>query len=60
MLFKRITSGSSRNIYFSTANPKNNLNIITSCFRKFGRFQNQKVYVVQFDGKYYKKATRVI
>ncbi|WP_270693216.1 hypothetical protein [Enterococcus malodoratus] len=45
---------------FSTANPKNNLNIITSCFRKFGRFQNQKVYVVQFDGKYYKKATRVI
>lgn len=45
---------------FSTANPKNNLNIIASCFRKFGRFQNQKVYVVQFDGTYYKKATRVV
>ena len=45
---------------FSSANPKNNLDIITSCFRKFGRFQIQKVFVVQFDEEKYKKAKRVI
>lgn len=45
---------------FSTANPKNNLNIITSCFRKFGRFQTQKIFVVQLENNSYKKAKRVI
>ncbi|HGF7173287.1 hypothetical protein [Enterococcus hirae] len=45
---------------FSTANPKNNLNIVTSCFRKFGRFQTKKIFVVQYKNKIYKKASRVI
>lgn len=32
---------------FSTANPQNNLNIINSSFRFFGRFVNSKIYVFQ-------------
>lgn len=37
---------------FSTANPQNNLNIINSSFRFFGRFVSSKIYVFQKgDGK---------
>lgn len=51
-----------KNVYiFSTANPKNNLNIITSCFRFFNRFPIKNVYVVQYGkDKKYKKANKVI
>lgn len=47
---------------FSTANPLNNLNIITSSFRRFGRFQDKKIYVVQLNQntKEYTKAYRII
>lgn len=47
---------------FSTANPLNNLNIITSSFRRFGRFQDKKIYVVQLnqDTKEYTKAYKII
>lgn len=51
-----------KNVYvFSTANPKNNLNIITSCFRFFDRFPIKNVYVVQYGkDKKYRKAIKVI
>lgn len=51
-----------KNVYiFSTANPKNNLNIITSCFRFFNRFPIKNVYVVQYGkDKKYNKTTKVI
>ena len=51
-----------KNIYvFSTANSKNNLNIITSCFRFFDRFPIKNVYVVQYGkDKKYRKAIKVI
>lgn len=48
---------------FSTANPQNNLNIINSSFRFFGRFSDAKVYVVQKDNgrnSQYSKRYRVI
>lgn len=44
---------------FSTSNPKNNINIINSSFRFFGRSRRFKLYVMQKDyainGKYSKK-----
>lgn len=51
-----------KNVYvFSTASPKNNLNIITSCFRFFDRFPIKNVYVVQCGkDKKYRKAIKVI
>lgn len=51
-----------KNVYiFSTANPKNNLNIITSCFRFFDRFPIKKLYVVQYGkDKKYRDSIRVI
>ncbi|MFW7366940.1 hypothetical protein [Vagococcus fluvialis] len=36
---------------FSTANPQNNLNIVNSTFRFFGRFVNFKIFVVQKNNK---------
>lgn len=48
---------------FSTANPQNNLNIINSSFRFFGRFSDAKVYVMQKDNgnnSKYSKRYRVI
>lgn len=48
---------------FSTANPQNNLNIINSSFRFFGRFADAKVYVMQKDNgnnSKYSKRYRVI
>lgn len=51
-----------KNLYvFSTANPKNNLNIITSCFRFFDRFPIKNAYVVQFGkDKKYRKAIKIL
>lgn len=48
---------------FSTANPQNNLNIINSSFRFFGRFVNSKIYVFQRCDKkqpVYSKRYRII
>lgn len=48
---------------FSTANPQNNLNIINSSFRFFGRFVNTKIYVFQSCDKrqpVYSKRYRII
>lgn len=46
---------------FSTANPKNNLSIITSSFRFFDRFPIKNVYVVQYGvDKKYRKAVKII